>query len=87
MAPVALGLGAAWRYLTCPASTRQRVAPIAKSISTCMLGAVIACQEVQDEFTSAAPKTVAIDVTLPVQRTRVGDPPMFMPSQCRAIAS
>ena len=54
---VAAGLGAAWWYLNRPASTRQRVASIAKSVLNCALGAVIAYQEVQDQFTSAAPKT------------------------------
>jgi hypothetical protein len=39
-----------------PASTRQRAASVAKSILTCALGAAIAYQEVQDQFTSAAPK-------------------------------
>lgn len=54
---VAAGLGAAWWYLKRPASTRQRVASAAESILTCVLGAAIAYQEVQDQFTSAAPKT------------------------------
>jgi hypothetical protein len=54
---VAAGLGATWWYLNHPASTRQRAASVAKSILTCALGAVIAYQEVQDQFTSAAPKT------------------------------
>jgi len=54
---VAAGLGAVWWYLNRPASTRQRVASIAKSILACALGAAIAYQEVQDQFTSAAPKT------------------------------
>ena len=45
---VAAGLGAAWWYLKRPASTRQRVASMA---------AAIAYEEVQGQFTSAAPKT------------------------------
>jgi hypothetical protein len=53
---VVAGLGAAWWYLNRPASTRQRVASIAKSILACALGAAIAYQEVQDQFTSAAPR-------------------------------
>lgn len=53
---VAAGLGAAWWYLKRPASTRQRVASIAGSVLNCALGAVIAYQEVQDQFTNAAPK-------------------------------
>src|SRR5260370_13006296 len=52
---VAAGLGAAWWYLNRLASTRQRVASIAKSILTCALDAAIADHEVQDQFTSAAP--------------------------------
>ena len=54
---VAAGIGAAWWYLNRPTSTRQRVASIAESTLTCVLGAAIAFQEVQDQFTSAAPKT------------------------------
>jgi hypothetical protein len=54
---VAAGLGAAWWYLNPPASTRRKVASSVKSILTCALGAAIAYQEVQDQFTSAAPKT------------------------------
>jgi hypothetical protein len=54
---VAAGLAAAWWYLNRSASTRQRVASIAGSILACALGAAIAYQEVQDQFTSAAPKT------------------------------
>ncbi|MBV9384459.1 MAG: hypothetical protein JOY82_18495 [Streptosporangiaceae bacterium] len=56
---VAVGAGAAWWYLSRPASTRQRVASVAESILTGVLGAAIAYQEVQDQFTSAAPKTPA----------------------------
>ena len=54
---VAAGLGAAWWYLNRPASTRQRVASAAKSVLTCALGAAAVYQEVQDQFTSAAPKS------------------------------
>ena len=54
---VAAGLGAAWWYLNRPASTRQRVASAAESILTGVLGAAIAYQEVQDQFTGAAPNT------------------------------
>ncbi len=54
---VAAGIGAAWWYMNLPASTRHRVASTAKSILTCALGTAIAYQEVQDQFTSAAPKT------------------------------
>ncbi len=65
---VAAGVSAAWWYLNRPASTRQQVASIAKSILTWALGAAIAYQEVQDQFTSAAPKTpdwAALAVGLP----------------------
>jgi E1-E2 ATPase len=54
---VAAGAAAAWWYLSRPASTRQQVASVAESILTGVLGAAIAYQEVQDQFTSAAPKT------------------------------
>jgi hypothetical protein len=54
---VAAGAGAAWWYLSRPASTRQRAASVAESILTGVLGAAIAYQEVQDQFTRAAPKT------------------------------
>lgn len=54
---VTAGLGAACCYLNHPATTRQRVASIAWSILAGALGAAIAYQEVQDQFTSAAPKT------------------------------
>jgi hypothetical protein len=54
---VAAGASAAWWYLNRPASTRQRVASVAESILTGMLGAAIAYQEVQDQFMAAAPKT------------------------------
>jgi hypothetical protein len=54
---VAAGLGAAWWYRNRPASTRQRVASAAKSALTCALGVVTVYQEVQDQFTSAAPKS------------------------------
>ena len=53
---VATGVGAAWWYLSRPASTRQRVASVAESILTGVLGATIAYQEVQDQFMAAAPK-------------------------------
>ena len=53
---VAAGVGAAWWYLNRPASTRQRAASAAGSLLTGVLGAAIAYQEVQDQFTSAAPK-------------------------------
>jgi len=56
---VAAGLGAAWWYFKRPASTRQRVAAIAESVLNCALGAVIAYQEAQDQFTSAAPKNTS----------------------------
>lgn len=54
---VAAVLGAAWWYLKRPASTRQRVASMAESFLTCVLGAAIAYEEVQGQFISAAPKT------------------------------
>jgi hypothetical protein len=54
---VAAGLVAACWYLNRPASTRQRVASAAKSVLTCALGAAAVYQEVQDQFTSAAPKS------------------------------
>jgi predicted nucleic acid-binding protein len=54
---VAAGLGTGWWYLSRPASTRQRVASAAGSALTCALGAAVAYQEVQDEFTSASPET------------------------------
>jgi hypothetical protein len=53
---VAAGLGATLWYLNRPASTRQRVAFVAKSVLTCALSAAVVYQEVQDQFTSAAPK-------------------------------
>ena len=56
---VAAGLGAAWWYIKRPACTRQRVASIAESVLNCALGAAIAYQEVQDQFTSAAPKNTS----------------------------
>ena len=54
---VAAAIGAAWWYMNLPASTRQRVASAAKSVLNCALGAAVAYQEVQDQFTSTAPKT------------------------------
>ena len=54
---VAAALGAAWWYITRPASTRQRVASIAESFLNCVLGAAIAYEEVRKEFTGAAPET------------------------------
>lgn len=54
---VAAGLGAAWWYNKRPASTRQRVASMAESFLTCVLGAAIAYEEVQGQFIKAAPKT------------------------------
>jgi predicted nucleic acid-binding protein len=54
---VAAGIGAAWWYMSRPASTRQQVTSAATSILTCALGAAIAYQQVQDQFASAAPKT------------------------------
>ena len=62
VALVAAGLGAAWWYLKRPASTRQRVASMAESVLTCVLGAAIAYQEVQDQFISAAPKNPGLGI-------------------------
>jgi hypothetical protein len=44
-------------YLNRPASTRERVASVAKSVLTCAVSVAAAYQEVQDQFTSAAPRT------------------------------
>jgi hypothetical protein len=65
---VAAGLAGAWWYLNRPASTRQRAASIAKSILAGALAAVITYQEVQDRFSSAAPRTpdwVSLAAVLP----------------------
>jgi hypothetical protein len=53
---VAAGLGMAGWYLSRPVGTRQGLASAAGSAITCALGAVVAYQEVRDQFTSAAPK-------------------------------
>ena len=53
---VAAGLGAAWWYWNRPASTRQQVTSVAKYVLTCALSAAVVYQEVQGQFTSAAPK-------------------------------
>jgi hypothetical protein len=53
----AAGLGAAWWYRSRPASTRQQVTSAAKHVLTCALNAAVVYQEVQGQFTSAAPKT------------------------------
>jgi predicted nucleic acid-binding protein len=54
---VAAGLGAAWWYRNRSASTRQQVTSAARYVLTCALSAAVLYQEVQDQFTSAAPKT------------------------------
>ena len=54
---VAVGLGAAWWYRNRPASTRQQVTSVARYVLTCALSAAVVYQEVQGQFTSAAPKT------------------------------
>ena len=51
------GLGAAWWYRNRPASTRQQVTSVARYVLTCAVSAAVVYQEVQDQFTSAAPKT------------------------------
>ena len=56
---VTAGLCAAWWYAKRPASTKQRVASIAESVLNCALGAAIAYQEVQDQFTGTAPKNTS----------------------------
>ena len=53
---VAADLGAAWWCLRRPAGTRQRAVSVVESVLNCVFGAAIAYREVQDEFTSAAPK-------------------------------
>jgi hypothetical protein len=47
-----VGTGAAWWYLNRPADIRQRVAFVAGSILTGVLGAAIAYQEVHDQLTN-----------------------------------
>jgi hypothetical protein len=54
---VAAGLGAAWWYRSRPASTRQQVTSVAKYVLTCAFSAAVVYQEVQGQFTSAAPET------------------------------
>ena len=54
---VAAGLGAAWWYLSRPASTRQRVSSAAGSVLNCVVGAAIAYEEARVQFARAAPKT------------------------------
>jgi hypothetical protein len=53
---VAAALGAAWWYLSRPASTRQRVTSVAGSVLARTLDTIAVYREVQDRFTSAAPK-------------------------------
>jgi len=50
-------LGAAWWYRNRPASTRQQVTSVARYVLTCAVSAAVVYQEVQDQFTSVAPKT------------------------------
>ena len=54
---VAAGLGAAWWYLSRPASTRQQFTSAAMSVLACAAEAAAAYQEVRDQFASFAPKT------------------------------
>jgi predicted nucleic acid-binding protein len=54
---VAAGLGAAWWYRNRPASIRQQVTSVAKYVLTCALSVAVVYQEVQGQFTSAAPET------------------------------